>query len=180
MDERQRILKDSHVGVFAVVSLLFVILMFSASMSAICTLGFSTAKAAILCMIFVLSRSLAAYDVINKPSMSTSQYTAMREAGRGGGLPLIILSAVLSACAFAVILFVNEDGVANGRGSIICGFPVVCIMQAFEKQVGKNGRARLGGMSGDISGYMIVSGETCGVVMMAIGLFLVGSYVSMM
>lgn len=180
MDERQRILKDSHVGAFAVISLLFVLLMFSASMSAICVLGFSTAKAAILCMIFVLSRSIAAYDVINKPSMNTSQYTVMREAGRGGSLPLIILSAVLSVCTFAVILFVNEDGIANRWGSIICGFPVVCVMQVFEKQVGRNGRAQLGGMSGDISGYMVVSGETCGVVMMAIGLFLVGSYVSMM
>lgn len=180
MDERQRILKDSHVGAFAVISLLFDLLMFSASMSAICALGFSMAKAAILCMIFVLSRSIAAYDVINKPSMNTSQYTVMREAGRGGSLPLIILSAVLSVCAFAVILFANEDGIANRWGSIICGFPVVCVMQVFEKQVGRNGRAQLGGMSGDISGYMIVSGETCGVVMMAIGLFLVGSYVSMM
>ena len=180
VDERRRILKDSHVGAFAVISLLFAVLMFSASMSMICTLGFSPAKAAMLCIMFVLSRSLAAYDVIDKKPMNTSQYTVMRETGREGAAVLVILSAALAVCAFAVIIFAHADGAAGSFGNAICGALVICIMQAFEKQVGSNARAQLGGMSGDISGYMIVSGETCGMVLMVIGMFLAGSYTGVM
>ena len=91
--DRQRILKDSRVGAFAVISLGFMMLLFFASMATLAE-DFTLAKAAMLCAVFTISRELSAYSIINRTPMQTSQYrglssTSARCAHPPGKSPLL-------------------------------------------------------------------------------------------
>lgn len=177
LSERQRILKDSNVGAFAVISFVFMTAIFITAVTVFCEGGFTLRKAAMICLIFLFSRGLAAYDVITEKPMITSQYRPMREEMEiksGGIASLVAVSStaggILIAAAFA------SDASASGALQVVCCILAVCIMQAIEKYAGSKARRQLGGMSGDISGYMIVTGEMCGLLLAAISLYIAGSF----
>ncbi len=165
-EERQRILKDSRVGAFAVISFCFMLLIFFVSMVSL-TESFSLTKAAALCAVFTVSRELSAYNVINRTPMQTSQYLKLSScSGRKRGLPGLVVTAII--CLISVLL---------PAGGLICGntcvIPVVllCILLVqilLGSLVGRNMRKQLGGMSGDISGCMIVTGELTGILLLAL------------
>ena len=170
--ERQRILKDSHVGAFAVISLAFMLILFTVSMTVI-TEEFSLRKAAVLCVIFMVSREMSAYSVINRKPMTTSQYGDLSSHScNERGLPGI--AAVTAAGLIMIVL--SGSGLAAGAGeqsmfsvsAFVINIWIVLIQAALMAVIGQRMREQLGGMNGDISGYMIVSGELAGVVMMAV------------
>jgi hypothetical protein len=80
LEERQRILKASDVGAFAVISLVFMTMVFAASMITLAE-SFSLQKVALLIVIMAASRSIAADAVLRKPPMKTSQYVDLDERG---------------------------------------------------------------------------------------------------
>lgn len=173
--ERQRILKDSHVGAFAVISLAFMLILFTASMSVIAE-EFTISKAAVLCVIFTVSRELSAYNVINRKPMTTSQYGDLSShSSNEQGFPGII--AVTAAGLLLLILFgsglIGAAGADGSRStfsvmSFVIYVWVILIQAAIETMIGRSMRQQLGGMNGDISGYMIVSGEMTGVILLAL------------
>ena len=55
------------------ISLAFMLILFTVSMTVI-TEEFSLRKAVVLCVIFMVSREMSAYSVINRKPMTTSQY----------------------------------------------------------------------------------------------------------
>lgn len=170
--ERQRILKDSHVGAFAVISLAFMLILFTVSMTVIAE-EFSLRKAVVLCVIFMVSREMSAYSVINRKPMTTSQYGDLSSHScneRG----LLGIAAVTAAGLIMIVL--SGSGLAAGAGeqsmfsvsAFFINIWIVLIQAALMALIGQRMREQLGGMNGDISGYMIVSGELAGVVMMAV------------
>ena len=83
LEERQRILKASDVGAFAVISVMIMSIIFAASMMTLAE-DFSLEKAAVMIVIMVISRGMAADHVGRKPAMKTSQYADLgAEIGEG-------------------------------------------------------------------------------------------------
>ena len=76
LEERQRILKDSNTGAFAVVSMIFLILGYFCFLSTAVTTGVDFAN---MVMIVVLSRAVSGLHVLICKPMGQSQYAQMQE-----------------------------------------------------------------------------------------------------
>ena len=74
LEERQRILKDSHTGAFAVVSLIFLLLAYYSCVSTAVGVGIDFVN---MVMIVVLSRSVSGIHVLLCKPMKQSQYAQM-------------------------------------------------------------------------------------------------------
>lgn len=169
MEERRRILKDSHVGAFAVISLAFMLMLFAGSLASI-SQGFTMRQGAMFIIVLTCSRTFAVRDVITKKPMSTSQYngTVYDDPMEKGTL------AVASAAAAAVIMyavfifdFSRPASVFNVL-TLFYTIVLVALMKVVTGWAGSSARKQLGGMNGDISGCMIVLGEMAGVILIAL------------
>ncbi|NLD19456.1 MAG: adenosylcobinamide-GDP ribazoletransferase [Clostridiales bacterium] len=162
--EKRRILKDSHVGAFAVIALVFMVLIFSASMN-IFVQEFSMGRAALLTIILMVSRQLAAYDIINRRPMAASQYVAMESyKNHEYGLPGIIITVAAGiVCYVAFLLDFSQIMSLGNLYNLIYTAVAVSGMKLAAGALGSSARKQLGGMNGDIAGYMIVAGELTGV-----------------
>ena len=164
--DRQQILKDSRVGAFAVISLGFMMLLFFASMATFAE-DFSLAKAAMLCAVFTISRELSAYSIINRTPMQTSQYRGLsshyyNEQGWPGVIMTIVICLILAVLPVCGLF---------GDFSVLRLIVLLWILLAqasLESLIGRRMRKQLGGMSGDVSGYMIVTSELTGILLLAL------------
>ena len=153
LEERQRILKDSNVGAFAVVMVVFLLLTWFAAMSSIAGGACMTA----LFLIPVASRSTAALAVMQYKPIGHSQYkedydkpkTRLRAAASAQLAVYVFLACTLAGGSPGEILPVAITAVATLVGAHIAGIYA---------------RKQLGGMSGDIAGYMICWGELAGII----------------
>ena len=139
LETRQRILKDSHCGAFAVICM---VLLAMTQWSAF--LSMEAAPLLPLALIPVASRASAAMAVLTLRPMRTSQYSAMER----GGAPVFV------AAALPIVLWSSFAPLAAAIGY---GLAVWYGFRQFE------------GMSGDISGFGLVLGELCGAVVLALG-----------
>ena len=71
LEERQRILKDSHTGAFAVISVVFLLMGFHAFFSSALSISIDFVD---LCLIPAVSRSASGLNVLLRRPMGTSQY----------------------------------------------------------------------------------------------------------
>lgn len=143
LSRRQEILKDPHVGSFAVIYVAFLILaQFSLFASAS-----DGANVWILLFIPAVSRCCSALAVTGLKPMSTSQY-----AGRTRPTSHIV---VLTA-ALCILL---------GMGFLLCGRYGLALIGAVIGYALALHRAykSLAGMNGDIAGYALTIGELCAV-----------------
>lgn len=136
---RQRILKDSHCGAFAVICLVLLVLcQWSLFLSA------ESVRLWPLALLPVTSRACAALAVLTLRPMATSQYSAMPR----GGAPVVFAAAVLAAsCAVPALLW---GSFASLTAAAVYGLAVWY------------GFRQLGGMSGDVSGFALTVAELCG------------------
>ena len=137
---RQRILKDSHCGAFAVIGMVLLALcQWSVFLS-----GSADESLWGLLLIPVATRACAGLAVLKLRPMGTSQYAAM---GRHGGYAAAL--AVLLAAAIAVPLVTDRSfaplAAAAGYG--------LAVWYGFRQ---------LDGMNGDISGFALTLGELAG------------------
>ena len=150
IEERRKILKDSHVGSFAVISVLILMLLtFSL---------FSEANLAgkLLCLIFIptVSRASAALAILVFKPMEGSGYAKMfSNDGRKGHVAALCVLLIVFAALPAVIY--GLSGVCTA--AVFIGSFVVLLA----------GRKNLGGMSGDIAGASITIGELFGIASLA-------------
>ncbi len=179
--ERQRILKDSHVGSFAVIRTVMLFLVLFAAMLVIAGRN-SLLDGAFLGALMAASRGAAALDTLHKTPLSTSQYAAMNSAEQNGlGAPAADKTAaggtawiiVWEVLAFALAILLQylriRNGAVFGYAMLFTG-PLAAHFAAL--LAGSVARKQLGGMSGDIAGYEMVVGELAGVLTIA----LVGYY----
>ncbi len=175
LEERQRILKASDVGAFAVISVMLMSIIFAASMMTLAE-DFSLEKAAVLIVIMLISRGMAADHVGRKPAMKTSQYADLG-AEIGEGLSpkdkkklnareqgILNLAIVIPILVLPRIVSYGDDPVAFWTIFAVTAF-ITLIAAAL---AGKYAIKQLGGMNGDIAGYMVVMSETIGVLTAAV------------
>lgn len=147
-EHRQAILKDPHVGSFAVIGAVLLVLCQFALFSA----GRETADAAALVLIPVVSRCCSALAVTGLKPMSTSQY-ASQKRNRTHLWALGILLCAVTAGGFL-------HSVSSGLACLGClaGYAAALF----------RGVRSLGGMNGDIAGYALTVGELCGAAVYAL------------
>lgn len=146
LPERQRILKDSHCGAFAVICLVLLAmgqwcLFFSAE----------TVKLLPLALLPVTCRACAGIAVLSLRPMRTSQYASVQKAGLGTQCWLWLALAV--SAALPPILC----GWAGLSGLAACAVYWLAAWYGYRQ---------MDGMSGDISGFALCLGECAGVAVL--------------
>ena len=147
LERRREILKDSHVGSFAVIGIvLLMIAQFAFFASA-------PADADFLILIFVpaISRCCSSLAVTGLKPMSTSQYADQKKPKSH----MVALTVML--CVFLV------------AGFLLCGkyvFSLVGCLAGYGFALHRAYKS-LDGMNGDISGYALTIGELCAVAVYA-------------
>ena len=150
LPERQRILKDSHVGSFAVICLAMLLLGTFALLATADTAG---TRALLLLPLPLASRCPSALAVMSLEPMGSSGYAGDFRRG----VTAAHRTAVWVMLALALIL-----------PPVLLGLPGLCTAAA---ALGAalcilHGRKQLGGMSGDISGLAVTVGEFCGLAVL--------------
>ncbi|MDO4176197.1 MAG: adenosylcobinamide-GDP ribazoletransferase [Bacillota bacterium] len=166
MEERRRILKDSHVGAFATICLVLMLLIFAAAWIS-AAWEFDLALAAAFVMICTLSRMTSVVTVMTSKPMSSSQYA---EAGEESENAVPITVAILIAAAITVVAMIlarNGISVRPVPGPIATAI-IAAVTVGIGLLVGLFDRKKLGGMNGDISGHMITTSEMCGMITLAL------------
>ena len=154
--ERQRILKDSHVGAFSVICV--VILMMFSYAGGYALMDGNLHAAGALLGIPVVSRICSAYGVLNFVPIGHSQYKASYDKGGNMGYNIVLLLMFMAVVAYTAAMFYYGAVVA------ILTTAVTHFLVMFY------GRKQLGGMSGDIAGYALTVAECVGLIVAAIWL----------
>ena len=149
LQRRREILKDSHVGSFAVIGIVLLILGQFACFASVP----DGADLRILMFVPAVSRCCSALAVTALPAMSTSQY-ADRQKPKSH---LLVLAVMLGVFLFMGFLFCGRDGLAL-IGTLI-GYAFAL----------RKGYQSLEGMNGDIAGYALTVGELCACAALALG-----------
>lgn len=143
LERRREILKDSHVGSFAVIGVCLLLLTQFALFASLP----QVTRYHILLLIPAVSRCCSALSVALLKPMSTSQY-AQRQVGKGYLCTLVLMLVALLVAGF---LFCGT-----------CGIALVGCLLGYALALRK-GYQSLDGMNGDISGYALTLGELCAV-----------------
>lgn len=146
LERRREILKDSHVGAFAVIGIVLLIL------SQFAVVASAEGEWGILLLIPVVSRCGSSLAVTLLPAMSTSQYAAQGIQKKHG---LILTLMLLVAVAAGFVLF-GRKGFALLGGAF--GYALAL----------RKGYRALEGMNGDISGYALTLSELCALAVFAL------------
>lgn len=148
LERRREILKDSHVGAFAVIGIVLLLLAQFAFMAS----AGETADVRILLFVPAVSRCGSALAVTLLKPMNTSQY-ADQSKPKSHGIFLFAVAAILVAAGFLL---------CGSYGLVLLGC-VIGYSAALRK-----GYRSLEGMNGDISGYALSIGELCAVAVYAL------------
>jgi len=157
LEDRQRILKDSLVGAFAVVTAVFLILAWFASMTTVIEAGkFNTVELHLL-LLPVLSRGVSGLHVLTCKPIGHSQYVKdYEDKGRSKYRAAVVLQMAVVAAAVA-LLGGDPAKTAVVAATVILANAIACAYA----------RKNLGGMSGDIAGYAICISELAGMLALA-------------
>ena len=148
LERRREILKDSHVGSFAVIGIILLMLaQFAFFASASVEADFH-----ILIFIPAVSRCCSALAVTGLKPMSTSQYADQKKPRAH----MVLLSMMLVLFLTAGFLLCGKYGFALFGG--LAGYGLA-LLRAYKS---------LDGMNGDISGYALTIGELCAVAVCAL------------
>lgn len=145
---RREILKDSHVGSFAVIGLCMLMLSQFAVFASIS----NDKNCLILLFLPAVSRCGSALAVTALPSMSTSQYAAQKKPTSH----LVVLTGML--CLFVALGFVLFG---------LSGLALIGCMVGYGLAL-RRGYRSLAGMNGDIAGYALTISELCGAAVFAL------------
>lgn len=145
-ERRREILKDPHVGSFAVVWCgILMLLQFAA-------FGSMGSASPVLILIPAVSRSLAALAVMTKPPMKTSQYSG--EICYPKSHRILLWGIVILSTGICITLWKTA------------GFALLGVLLGHFWAL-RRGFRSLEGMNGDIAGFCITVSELCGVVLLA-------------
>ena len=148
LERRREILKDSHVGSFAVIGIVLLVLAQFAVFAAAPT----DANSLILIFVPAVSRCCSALAVTGLKPMSTSQYADQKKPKSH----MVVLTIMLAVFLAAGFLLCGKYGFSLIGGLVGYG---LALLRAYKS---------LDGMNGDISGYALTIGELCAVAVYAL------------
>ena len=148
LERRREILKDSHVGSFAVIGIVLLLI----AQFALFASAPENANYLILSFVPAVSRCCSSLAVTELKPMSTSQYAEQQKPKSHIAVLLVMLCAFVTA------------------GFLLCGkygFSLVGCMVGYGLAL-RRAYKSLDGMNGDISGYALTIGELCAVAVYAL------------
>ena len=148
LERRREILKDSHVGSFAVIGIVLLLI----AQFALFASAPENANYLILIFVPAVSRCCSSLAVTELKPMSTSQYAEQQKPKSHIAVLLVMLCAFVTA------------------GFLLCGkygFSLVGCMVGYGLAL-RRAYKSLDGMNGDISGYALTIGELCAVAVYAL------------
>ena len=148
LERRREILKDSHVGSFAVIGIALLLLAQFAFFASVPT----NANCLILMFVPAVSRCCSALAVTGLKPMTTSQYADQKKPKSH----IVVLSLMR-------VIFLAAGFLLFGK----YGFALVGCLAGFGLAL-RRGYKSLDGMNGDISGYALTIGELCAVAVYAL------------
>ena len=148
LERRREILKDSHVGAFAVIGIVLLLL----SQFALMASAPEMADYRVLIFVPAVSRCCSALAVTGLKPMSTSQYAGQKKTKAY----LVVLSFMLALFTAAAFLLCGKYG-----------FVLVGCLAGYGLALRKAYKS-LDGMNGDISGYALTIGELCAAAVYAL------------
>ena len=148
LERRREILKDSHVGSFAVISVVLLMLAQFAFFAS------SPAEADFHILIFIpaVSRCCSALAVTGLKPMSTSQYADQKKSQSH----IVVLNIML--CVFLAVAFLLCEKYGFVLIGCLAGYGLA-LLKALKS---------LKGMNGDISGYALTISELCAIAVCAL------------
>ncbi|MBR0115404.1 MAG: adenosylcobinamide-GDP ribazoletransferase [Firmicutes bacterium] len=146
METRKKILKDPHVGSFAVIS---VCLLFMAAFAVFAELD-AADKWAGLAAIPAVTRASSICSIFFLKPMEGSSYEKMERKAKSQAVFVMVLMPALSLAA-------GPEAVAAALAAAAVTWAAIL-----------RGSKQLGGMSGDVSGYAISLGELAGALILAL------------
>lgn len=146
-NKRLEILKDSHVGAFAVISVVILALLSFAAW----TECIFDVKPAVLIFLPAATRSAAGICVLCLKPLASSSYAPLHEEGVKKK-NITALCVILAAVLASAVVFAGRQGFSVVIAAFSCFLAVLRV---------KN---KLGGMSGDVSGCAICISELTGVI----------------
>jgi len=155
MEEKLRILKDPHTGVFAVAALCLAFMLQFAAVYAVISAG---CPLTLLLVIPVLSRGCASLAILCLKTMPTSGYGAMFKANTRLPHKAFAAAAALGAVCLSAGL-AGRCGLAVSAG-VVLGY-ALAIGVAYRE---------FDGVSGDLAGFALVISELCGLIVMGVTL----------
>ena len=157
LEDRLRILKDPNVGAFAVVML---VLLFFLQFAAVYTVLENGRYLALLIAIPTISRCCSALSTFTLRHGSHSNYTTMLPQNLGHSYKVFVF-AIAAIVAVASFIYAGALGLIT-IGLVIVGFAwsMRKVYKTFE------------GVSGDLLGYSLVIGELCGLIGLAVSLYI--------
>jgi adenosylcobinamide-GDP ribazoletransferase len=148
LERRREILKDSHVGSFAVIGIVLLMIAQFAFFASVP----SDANFLILIVVPAVSRCCSSLAVTGLKPMSTSQYADQKKPRSH----IVVLTVMLVVFLAAGFLLCGRYGFALIGGLVGYGLAL------------RRGYKSLEGMNGDISGYALTIGELCAVAVYAL------------
>ncbi len=143
-EEKRRILKDSHIGAFAVIRLIFYYLLYAAAFSEIQT----GRQMMVVCIGFVLTRTLSGLAAMHFPLAGGKGTMAGMADASAKRVSTIILFAEMALCILAMVIIDPLPGAA----AAVCAEGML-IRYFFMS------RKEFGGVSGDLAGYFVTAAE---------------------
>ena len=148
LERRREILKDSHVGSFAVIGIILLIL----AQFAVLATASMDANFHVFIFIPAVSRCCSALAVTGLKPMSTSQYATQKKPVNH----LVFITVMLCVFLAASFLFTGKYGFT--LVGCLVGYGLA-LLRAYRS---------LQGMNGDIAGYALSIGELCAVAVYAL------------
>lgn len=164
IEDRVRILKDSTVGAFAVVTLIFLVLGMFASVFEFFISVHHVAGLLPLLVIPIVSRGVAGTCVLSFKPLSVSQY--LKDYDKPRGIYINIVAVMVGVLVFIVLLLAT---LTDARSASLVSVITASLTTAFVTFIACiRARSNLGGMNGDIAGYSICMGELGGMISLAL------------
>lgn len=152
-EDKLRILKDSTVGAFSVIALVLLLIV---EFAVINTVIEKNVDPKILILIPVASRSIVAYFIITKDMVSESYLGKLFKEGTGR------IDKILLICIYTIVVAMGYY-ILNITGIIAILSMVVISILLINKSV-----KELGGINGDVAGYILILSEFLALLVLAI------------
>lgn len=155
-EKKLEILKDPHIGAFAVISLVVYFLF---------AIGFAfeikTYEALItVCFSFAISRTLSGLSVVLFPKAKKEGMAAVESRTEGKKTVVSVLAAELLASSAALVLLTISRS--------LCGIFSLCAFAFSFAYYYFMSRKNFGGITGDLAGFFVCSGELASLVATAV------------
>ena len=152
-EEKRRILKDSHIGAFAVIRILVYYMLYAAAFSEIQT----GAQMLVVCFGFVLTRALSGLAALHFPTAGGKGTLAGMADASAKKISSIILLIVMAVSILLMVICAVLPGIA----AAVAAEGMLFYYYFMSKK-------EFGGVSGDLAGYFVTAAELAIVIAVAV------------